>query len=266
MKIPASAMRTDTTKGDPDVVARLYAPHTKWSALEQNFIQLPAYYSFDPEQARIEMEALKDKFGFEQVKVSRDKRKFTYRGLGLTTRQGSDDPLYDSLNVYSDTEALLDINQIIHSTSERNAPEDRKLYPIRERAFSVKTEACTPFFDQILSKFKSVYLKVRLLELKPGGVLTSHIDFPYYEGVRLHSVLTTNEDCWWEVGGERRQLPVDGNFYLMDVGKYHSVWNLGQTSRIVLSINLSPYKDRFGNEHVWSDALTLPELIGKCWL
>lgn len=241
---PASALRTDTTQGDPQVVAKLYAPYTEWPAIVPNFLRLPQFYEIDREAALHHALDLQKRYGFEQIYVSGKKRKFTYRGLALTARPDTEDPLYDALNVYSDKETQLDINEIIGSTSER--VEDRKLHPIRERCFSEFTEACTPFFQNILSRFRSPLLKVRLLELKPGGVLTSHIDFPYYEGIRIHCVLSTNEGCWWEVNGERRQLPADGRFYWMDVGKYHSVWNFGTTPRIVLSVNLSPYKNRDG--------------------
>lgn len=242
VKHSESALRIDTTKGDPSVVDKLYWPHTPWPAVGANYMQLPTKYSFDRTQALEHATALQQEYGFRQIEVSGRKKKFTYRGLAFTARPNADEPLYDALQVFSDNEVSLDINEIIGSTSERTA--NPKLHAIKEHFFSEFTEACTPFFRSILDKFQSPLLKVRLLELKPGGVLTSHIDFPYYEGIRIHSILSTNEWCWWEVNGERRQLPADGNFYWMDVGKYHSVWNFGSTPRIVLSVNLSPYKNR----------------------
>lgn len=240
-----SALRTDTTLGDPAVVDAMYEPCTSWPRQDLPYLKLSARYSFDVASAVKHMQELQALHGFEQLRVSGDKKKFTYRGLGLTARPNVEDPLYDSLKVYSDTETVLDVNELIHSTSER--AKERKLYTIRETAFTEKTEACIPFFDNIISRFHSPLLKVRLLELKPGGVLTSHIDFPYYEGIRIHAVLTGNSDCWWEVDGTKFQLPADGNFYWMDVGKYHSVWNFGSTPRVVLSVNLSVYKNRDGS-------------------
>lgn len=239
-----SALRTNTTLGDPAVIDAMYEPMTVWPRQDLPYLRLNDRYSFELGPAVHYMEELKAKHGFEQLRVSGDKKKFTYRGLGLTSRPNVEDPLYDSLKVYSDAETVLDVNELIHSTSER--AKERKLYTIRETAFTEKTDACIPFFDNIVSRFRSPLMKVRLLELKPGGVLTSHIDFPYYEGIRIHAVLTRNDDCWWEVDGHRFQLPADGNFYWMDVGKYHSVWNFGSTPRVVLSVNLSVYKNRDG--------------------
>lgn len=242
-----SAFRTDTTKGDPRIIAEMYEPHTYWPMLEPNFRQLPAKYNIDLEKVRAAARELKAAYGFRAVSVSGSKKKHSYQGLGLTTRPQAQDKLYDSLQVYGEGEQQLDINQVIHSTSERQDPEHRHRVLISEAAFSEVTEACTPVFQEVLAKFDSPLLKVRLLELRAGGVLTSHIDFPYYEGIRLHSVLETNDDCWWEVQGERRQLPADGSFWWMDVGKYHSVWNAGSTPRLVLSVNLSFYRWRDGS-------------------
>ncbi len=260
VKHSESALRIDTTKGDPSVVDNLYAPNTPWPKQDANFIKLPECYSIDLDATREHALVLQEKYGFKQLEVSGKKRKFTYRGLSLTSRPNAEDPLYDALRVFSDNEAGLDINEVIGSTSERTA--EPKLHSIRETFFSEYTEACTPLFRSILDKFKSPLLKVRLLELKPGGVLTSHIDFPYYKGIRIHSILSTNDGCWWEVNGERRQLPADGNFYWMDVGKYHSVWNFGSTPRIVLSVNLSPYQNRDGTMRI-EPSVSLYDLVNQ---
>ena len=71
-----------------------------------------------------------------------------------------------------------------------------------------------------------------------------HVDFPYYQTIRVHSCLYTNPDVVWKVEDEQFQIPADGNFYWFDTGKYHSVVNNGNETRIVLSINLLVYFNR----------------------
>jgi quercetin dioxygenase-like cupin family protein len=223
-----------------------------------NFRRLPEQYSFDLGLVKAEAYVLSQRYEFAKLELGEGKKKHTYRGLGLNARPEAEAPLYDALKVFNDQGQQVSVNDHLSTMAHTNVGAPLDIPKIEETGlFTVDTEACTPVFKQVLSKFRSQFNKVRLLELKPGGVLTSHIDYPYYRGIRLHAILTTNPDCWWEVAGERRQLPADGNFYWMDVGKHHAVWNLGDTSRMVLSVNLNPFIDREGQRRPYMPLLDM---------
>jgi quercetin dioxygenase-like cupin family protein len=98
-----------------------------------------------------------------------------------------------------------------------------------------------PELSAILSKFKSPMGKVRLISLGAKARLKPHIDFPYYEQIRLHAVLRTNSKVWWEIGDQEVQIPADGSFYWYDTGIPHAIRNEGDSDRLILSLHLSPF-------------------------
>lgn len=118
MKHPDSALRIDTRLGDQELVRQMYAPHTSWPSIGPRFHKLPSHYSFDLAEGIREMEALRSQYAFEQVKVTKTKKKYTYRGLALTSRPNAESPLYDALQVFGEGETQLDIDTVIGSTSE----------------------------------------------------------------------------------------------------------------------------------------------------
>jgi hypothetical protein len=140
--------------------------------------------------------------------------------------------------------------------------QQKEFATLAEKDFNVKTEIFTGYIAEILSKFKSPLTKTRLLCLKPKGLIAPHVDFPYYEQIRVHACIESNDDTWWEVEGERFKIPSDGNFYWFDTGKYHAVWNDGKTDRTVLSVNLSVYKDK-DNNVLQDSSLSLAQLISS---
>jgi quercetin dioxygenase-like cupin family protein len=243
-----------------------FSPFTKWPSVGPNFIALPGSYSFDLEAARLEIEKIVKDFKLRPFTVGSkhgvQRSRRTYRGLGFTSRPNSEDPEYDALNLYGKEGGRLDIYNTFAKVSEKLPCEERVVEMLDESNFSELTRACTPFIWDQLKKFKSPFSKVRLLELMPGGIIPPHIDFPYYEGIRVHAVIYSNPKVIWEVNGEQFQLPEDGRFYWFDTGKYHSVKNNGDTPRLVLSINLLVYKDREGQKRYGEDD-SLPELIRR---
>jgi hypothetical protein len=112
-----------------------------------------------------------------------------------------------------------------------------------ENDFTNPTSILDDYFTEVFGVFKSTVSKASLLDLRPLGWLGSHVDFPYYKTVRLHASISGNENAWYEVNGERFQLPADGNWYFIDTGKYHSIWNNGPSSRITLNVNLTVEED-----------------------
>jgi len=227
-----------------------YYPNTKWKIPTLNWCKTNDKYRFDIVKMNSYLEEVLDKYGTEKFPLGggkTNKKRFAYRGIGLTCRPNATDKLYDALHTYeNDGEISIEkffVNQaVIKKETERFAPITY------ERNFSERTEACFGYAEEILNRFNSVICKARILELKPKGKIYPHVDFPYYEQIRLHATLRSDDKTIWEVNGEQFQLPADGNFYWFDTGKYHTVTNYGKQSRYVLSINLSIYKDRNGNE------------------
>lgn len=254
------------TGTDGEFVNAFYHPRTCWPKLEADFLPLPDKYNIDLDRAKIEIEELTQKFQIRPFRVGSKSGKIrdrlTYRGLGLTCRPEALDPLYDSLSLYGLNHQPLDIYQTFANYSEKKPGSERVIELLDETNFSEFTEACTPFFHQVLAQFKSPLSKVRLLQLLPGGFIPPHVDFPYYEAIRVHAVIDSNPEVIWEVNGKQFQLPADGRFYWFDTGKYHAVINRGKTPRLVLSVNLLVYKDRDGRARFDVDQ-SLQDLISQ---
>jgi hypothetical protein len=157
------------------------------------------------------------------------KRFSKYRGLGFFTRPSSESPLEDHF-VRRDAEYGQVFPDDLHL-------QDR-LPKLIEDDFTSPTSLLDAYFQSIFSVFKSTVNKASLLELRAGGWLGSHVDFPYYKTVRLHASISGCNNAWYEINGEQFQIPEDGNWYFIDTGKYHSVWNTGPEHRTTLNINL----------------------------
>ena len=218
---------------------KFYAPHTHFPKLRKSYHKLPSLYSFDLEQARLEylnickVTPLKP---FEFLGNNGNLRKrISYQGLGLSSRV-SKESCYDALSLYN-PQGHIDIFKTFAKSSDTLPPENREIEKLDESGFSILTSACNSFYSNIIGRFKSPFTKVRFLELKPGGMIPNHFDFPYYQGIRIHACLHSNQNVIWNVEGEEFSIPSDG----------HSVVNNSNESRIVLSINLSVYFDRSGN-------------------
>jgi hypothetical protein len=255
------------TKINSDFVDKFYSPFTPWKPIPANFLALPDYYSIDLEQVRQEIQKITELHELRPFRVGskngRQRNRLSYRGLGLTSRPQASEPLYDSLNLYASQGKQLDIFETFAKVSEKIPGTERVIEILDETEFSEYTEACSPFFQNILKKFRSPFSKVRLLQLFPGGVIPPHVDFPYYEGIRVHAVIDSNPGVVWEVNGLQFSLPVDGRFYWFDTGKYHAVANRGSTPRLVLSVNLLVYKNRDGSQR-FNENSSLEELINGC--
>ena len=219
-----------------------YSPYTKWPISKRNWIRLNSCYSFDREKLFAEVLKIKEAFQFKPFPLTKNKKMITYRGICLTAKKNSSDPLYEGLKIFNKN-GELDLFDTVKKCQAGQPPE---LY---EKDFVQKTEIYNKakYIDKVLNRFNLPFSKIRILELKKGGLVVPHVDFPYYKYIRIHTVLQTNEKTFWSSGGETFQIPADGYWYWFDVGKAHSVWNYGKTDRIVLSLNLSLYEDANGN-------------------
>jgi hypothetical protein len=236
---------------DHEFIDRWYAPQTPWPKIRPAFLKLPHSYSFDLERAQAEFRKVAETYPLKPFEIlsaeGRRRPRRSYRGLGLTARAEAADPLYDALDLYGPGGQPLSIYHTFAGYSEKRPGAEREIATLDESGFALETSASTPFFHEILSRFKSPLTKVRFLELLPRGLIPPHVDFPYYQGIRVHATLESNPDVYWEVDGEQFQIPCDGNFYWFDTGRYHAVKNAGPSTRVVLSVNLSVYFNRDGS-------------------
>jgi hypothetical protein len=204
--------------------------YTDHKLLPYNFFKLPSTYSFDLDKMRRHVDNLLEQHQTISITKNKDGDKFNrYRGLGFYSREGSDTPLEDH---------FIRRDELTGEVYPDDLHLNNNLPQLIENDFTNPTSILDDYFSEIFGVFKSKISKASLLDLRPLGWLGSHVDFPYYKTVRLHASISGNENAWYEVNGERFQLPADGNWYFIDTGKYHSIWNDGRENRVTLNINL----------------------------
>ena len=208
----------------------LDAWYTDCKSLPYNFFKLPSTYSFDLDKMRRHVDNLLEQHQTISITKNKDGDKFNrYRGLGFYSRQGSNNPLEDH---------FIRRDELTGEVYPDDLHLNNNLPQLIENDFTNPTSILDDYFTEVFGVFKSKISKASLLDLRPLGWLGSHVDFPYYKTVRLHASISGNENAWYEVNGERFQLPADGNWYFIDTGKYHSIWNDGRENRVTLNINL----------------------------
>lgn len=229
----------DSPWGDVIDTVKYSKPLNDWykdnPRLGYNFFKLPDRYRFDLAEMQQHITSILEKTETQSIDRDDTGRKYNrYKGLGFFARKNSASPLEDHFirrdrnegTVYPEDLYLKD-----------NLPE---LY---EDDFTEPTEIYTTYFQKVFSAFQSPISKASLLELKRKGFLASHVDFPYYKGIRLHATIWGGDSAWYEVDGEKFQIPADGNWYFIDTGKFHSVWNEGPEDRLTLNVNLNVGSD-----------------------
>jgi len=225
-----------------------YSPKTEWERPRIKMCKLPDYYSFDLEKLRQEVELLKEDFPFKPFVLTPDGRKrLTYEGLCLTSRPNIENPEYDGMRLFAYEDAPSNTNEIhIRDTFKTYFGEGTegpdKLPVLNEKLFNTPTKAYRGYIAEVINKFHTTTTKCRLLNLRPRGVVPAHVDFPYYQQIRVHAAIYSNDDVWFQIEGEKFQIPADGNFYWFDTGRNHAVTNQGSEDRLTLSVNLSVYE------------------------
>ncbi len=202
-----------------------YQQHPK---LEYSVFRLPEAYSFNLE----EMKSQIDSIVHDTISIDRNaqgKKYNRYKGLGFFSREDADKPLEDHF-----TRRDSGLGQVYSDNLHLNS----KLPDLYENDFTKPTEIYNEYFKKVFSVFKSPITKASLLELKSKGYLGSHVDFPYYKTIRLHATIRGGENAWYEIAGERFQIPADGHWYFIDTGKFHSIWNEGPDDRLTINVNL----------------------------
>jgi len=205
--------------------------YTEQPALSYNVFKLPEHYSFDLKEMTAQIDAILAEHDLQSINRNKEEKKYTrYKGLGFFARTEASNPLLDHFTrrderfgeVYPDD---LHLNETLPCLIENDFVNPTVIY--------------NEYFKQVFSKFKHNISKASLLDLRSKGYLGSHVDFPYYKGIRLHATIKGGENSWYEVGGERFQIPADGSWYFIDTGKYHAVWNQGPEDRLTINVNLS---------------------------
>ena len=208
----------------------LDAWYTDCKSLPYNFFKLPSTYSFDLDKMRRHVDNLLEQHQTISITKNKDGDKFNrYRGLGFYSRQGSDTPLEDH---------FIRRDELTGEVYPDDLHLNNNLPQLIESDFTNPTSILDDYFTEVFGVFKSKISKASLLDLRPSGWLGSHVDFPYYRTIRLHASISGNKNAWYEVNGEKFQLPADGSWYFIDTGKYHSIWNDGHENRVTLNINL----------------------------
>ncbi len=212
----------DTVKHSQSLDA-WYKEHTR---LPYNHFRLPSKYSFDLEEMRQHVQGLQT----ISIQANANGRRFSrYRGLGFFARPDSESPLEDHF-VRRETE----LGQVYPDDLHLND----QLPNLKEDDFTEPTDILNDYFCKVFSIFNSPISKASLLDLRSGGWLGSHVDFPYYKTIRLHASIKGCGNAWYEIDGERFQIPEDGHWYFIDTGKYHAIWNHGPEHRLTLNVNL----------------------------
>lgn len=242
-------------------VEHLYSPQTRWPMLHETFCKLPATFAISLEILREVQKKAQQTFGLRPIVVNplTKKKRRTYRGIGLTTRPGSTDSRYEAVRFFQEDGTYISSAKSLGRAAIQPQPAQGVEF---ERMFTEANDVAPDLVQKICSMFPNWDVtKVRLLELQPEGVVPPHYDHPYYEQIRLHAVIETNPDVYWEVAGRQFQIPADGNLYWFDAGRVHSVYNFGSTPRTVLSIHLCP-KQVHRSEH-----MDVNELLrtGRLW-
>ena len=204
--------------------------YTNYPKLEYNVFKLPSQYDFDLKEMQQQVSLLLQEHDPISVSKNSHGEKFNrYKGLGFYARKDSSHPLEDHF-LRRDKEIGIVYPDDLHLNNQ--LPE------LIENDFTETTDIMNEYFTKIFSVFRSKISKASLLDLRPLGWLGAHVDFPYYRTIRLHASISGNENAWYEVNGEKFQLPADGSWYFIDTGKYHSIWNDGRENRVTLNINL----------------------------
>jgi hypothetical protein len=97
----------------------------------------------------------------------------------------------------------------------------------------------SPYLQAVLDTFKCNKFNYRVHNLTSGGKITLHRDHGKSitdRVIRIHIPVTTNEEIYFYVNGERIQMQ-NGECWLADISKPHEVENRSPTDRMQLMID-----------------------------
>lgn len=203
--------------------------------LSFNWFKLPDHYSFNIKEMKDQIETLLVNHKTRGISKNAYGKIYNgYKGLGFFARENATSPLDDHFTRRDKNFGEIFLEDLYMN---QNLPD------LIEDDFVSPTEIYNQYFKNIFAKFKTKITKASILELRSKGYLSSHVDYPYYKGIRLHAMISGGENSYYEVNGEKFQIPADGNWYFIDTGKFHSVWNEGPNNRLTININLNGLTD-----------------------
>jgi hypothetical protein len=99
--------------------------------------------------------------------------------------------------------------------------------------------ATSPYFRDVLARFKCPIDAARLMRLTPGSVIKDHSDHDLaaeWGYARLHIPVCTNPDVDFRLSGERVTM-APGSVWYLRLADRHSVINAGKTDRVHLVLD-----------------------------
>lgn len=113
----------------------------------------------------------------------------------------------------------------------------------RSSEYVIPTEICHGYLNEVVNEITKTGLRprrARVIRLSAGSASSWHRDSPDHSRmVRLHVPIFTNAGCFFEVEGEREQLPATGRAYLLRVNRLHRVVNEGAEHRYHLVMDVT---------------------------
>ena len=111
-----------------------------------------------------------------------------------------------------------------------------------------------PYVRQVMSSFREVLSRSRLMKLEGGSEVSLHVDFNYhwYSRVRIHIPVVTNRQVIFHCGRERIHM-VAGDCWIFDSWRRHRVVNASNATRVHLVIDTS------GSSRFWDLVATVED-------
>ena len=214
---------------------KFYHPYTEYHSSKFDMRELPEHYDVDLEKLDKGIQNTLNNFEMYQYQTPNGDFWPGYFGLNFKSTPDAKNPLQDG--------------NFSNSLASDWSKDD-----YIDPNFTEKTDAWFSYFDTIVNKFRGTVTQLKLIKLEAGcniGIYPSddnpyahHIDYPWYQGVRLHICLTPDIEYVWNILGTDHYAERNGKIYFLDAGKPHDAKNKqNNVDRYVLNINLIPMRD-----------------------
>lgn len=117
--------------------------------------------------------------------------------------------------------------------------EDGHSIPVCNRHYTKQRDIVKDnYAGKILDFFGGSYRGI-VWAIKPSFKFVPHVDFPRNDTYRVHIPIHTNNHSFFEIGGEKFNIPADGYVWLINTGDHeHTAWNYGTESRVHLYLQM----------------------------
>lgn len=105
----------------------------------------------------------------------------------------------------------------------------------------------SPYLQQVIASFNEIVGRSRLMRLAPGAEVPLHSDINYhwYDRVRIHVPIVTDEQVFFYCGDKQVHM-AEGDAWIFDSWKNHRVVNASTKTRVHLVIDIS------GSSRFWN--------------